>query len=470
MVQVINLVSSSSPSGVSGAETSVLLASSPLDVRRGRTAYSGRDEAIPRSSSLSIVHPVTNFDEEAYVRFRQEWQNRAPTLHPPIQDHFSPTTVTRLRAGNCAHNATPPTRPQVTERLGSSGKKRRPSDFFTVTPIKEQTEETALPAPKRTMIEPSTTKLASGGPLAARPPKTKAEAVTGVRLAMSEAMAGLYEEELRRRFSVRQMAECVDVSVRLMAEEGSFRWRHVRMADPAAFLPQRLFVLDSDEIWEQYIVPRKYDELLRIYDQPGVFLYLMNWRRAGVRHTALLNRQFRQAVIQRDAREERSDVLPSMSDLENGLFLAAASRRLQVNFSMATSQAQAIADLMDFVLELTRCVAWAPFSPRPALTRGETRQDATATVTLSAEIKVKSGKDARDCWIRVLTQIPRITPPVADAILTRYPSFSALMTAFTTAASVRDGEELLMDLRLHGDSGKRIGPVLSARIYHHFCD
>ena len=84
-------------------------------------------------------------------------------------------------------------------------------------------------------------------------------------------------------------------------------------------------------------------------------------------------------------------------------------------------------------------------------------------LTLAPDIKVKSGKDSKDCWAKILSQSPRVTPQISNLIVSKYPSFSDLMEAYDRE---RDGENLLADLRF--DEARRLGPVISARIFNHF--
>ena len=290
--------------------------------------------------------------------------------------------------------------------------------------------------------------------------KNKAEAINSIRLHMSSSMAEAYESELRRRFTEKQMEACVSFdisSVLIPTEMASFRWKY---SGQESFLEPRLFVLDSELLWDEFISNRKYSELLQAYNEPNVFLYFINWKRAAQRHNTLLNRQFKQSI--NTSGEIVRMVMVPANELENEFFLEAAQLRLQVNFSPAGNTPQSLVDLIDFIIQMTRVVAL----------KGHLTAKNTSTVnpnlnlTVDRDIKIKCGKDARDCWIRMLSEIPRVTWPIAEVILARYPSFYSLMEAYD-ACEKDEGEMLLAELRMDGE-GKRIGPVTSKRIYSHF--
>ena len=247
---------------------------------------------------------------------------------------------------------------------------------------------------------------------------------------------------------------------------GCFRWSLA--SNSHRLLPNRLIILDAEALWDDFIVKARFDQLLRPFAAlSDCILYVSNWKRAANRHTAQLNRLFRQAVMQ-DTNSTPSKQPPLLStsaaELENELFLHAIDSGVKINFSTATSEAQNLTDLMDFVLEMTRIVG------KTAWDRSNKHKNVSENgqLTLPPDTKIKSGKDAPDCWLRMLCQIPRITPPVADAIVKNFPTFKSLMRAVNACDCDEDGQELLADVRLHEGEGKRIGPSLALRVYRHF--
>ncbi len=298
--------------------------------------------------------------------------------------------------------------------------------------------------------------------------RNRLDTISAIRLHMSKSAHELYFAEIERRFSARNMSECLQSTKIVRKQKASlasacFRWS--LPAGNAGFLSHRLFLLDAEALWDEFIVKQRFEEVLRPF--AGVedcVLYFCNWRRAVNKHTAQLNRLFRQAVRQETTEtpaKQRTTI--TAADLENEFFLQAADLGIKVNFSTATLEAQGLADLVDFIVEMTRVVA------KNTWDRFHNAEDAgNSQLTLPPDTKMKSGKDARDCWLRMLCQIPRITPPVADALIQHFPTFKSLMRAVNACRCDEDGQRLFEDLRLHEGEGKRIGPSISLRLYRYF--
>lgn len=447
MVYVINLVTSSSPN------SSIKLNSSPKNNEANKnfsnklslsdvyktSSLCQSFSTIPRYSSDEAENENENliikegksesfkeefkFDGEAFEKFKSEWRKN---------------------------------RRNSSDSSGElENKKRRTSDSFKITPLIYPSEIT-----HDTFNTHNQNRSTSNY----KKFKNKLEAMASIRLFLSDSMAEAYEFELRRRFVERPpMGECIAFdlgNVKISSENGSFRWKFEGREE---FLAPRLFVLDTKVLWDEFIASRNYLELLRAYNEPNVFLYFINWKMAAQKHNLSLNKQFKRAVVNDGSVEDR---LVPANELENEFFLAAAGLRLQVNFSGASNGPQATADLMDFVIELTRIVAQDAFLHESAQNREDSSKGAVSlNLTLTRDVKIRSGKDSRDCWLRALCQIPRVTLPTAEVIAARYPSFCALMEAYDCCSERGEGEELLSELRL---DERRIGPVVSARIYNYF--
>jgi hypothetical protein len=412
-MHIINLISSSSPnSSFKRPQSSLLIPSSSASITSSPLGKgpSFKRSRLTLSSSLSQQCNLNvpryegeiEFDTAAYEQFKEEWNNR------------------RRRSLN-----------------NDSPIKRRASDTFTVV-LLESSSSNVVTSPR------------------IRSFRNKNEAISSIRIVMSSSMAEAYEGELRRRFNERQMIDCLplDTSNSLIPpESGSFRWKfHDDSLN--GLVRQRLFIIDSERIWDEFIVSRRFKELLDAYNEPDVFLYFMNWKRAAQKHTNHLNRLFKQSVTS----NEPAKLLPA-NELENDFFLTAADLRLKVNFGMATTSAQSLMDLMDFVIEMTRVVALS------AHIEETHSNENNSLITLPRHVKVPSGKDVHDSWIKILCQIPRLTVPFAELIASRYPSFHSLMEAFDCCPSRSVGENLLANLK---QDDRKIGPVLSRRIYLHF--
>ncbi|KAJ1664202.1 hypothetical protein IW140_004231 [Coemansia sp. RSA 1813] len=81
---------------------------------------------------------------------------------------------------------------------------------------------------------------------------------------------------------------------------------------------------------------------------------------------------------------------------------------------------------------------------------------------------VKTGTSLKDSWALSLTQIPKVTLPVAQAIAAKYPTPQSLFTAWMVAPAA--AELLLADIIVPGASsgGRRLGSAMSTRIHKVF--
>ena len=330
--------------------------------------------------------------------------------------------------------------------------------------INESFAKLSQSSPGRRLSTSSADTIAS--PLRPLTVKNRLETITAVRLHMSKALKEQYFEEIERRFAARNMSECLQstkaVTKRIPAlASGCFRWS--LPASKSGFLSHRLFLLDAEALWDDFIVKQRFSEVLQPFlGLEDCILYFCNWKRAVNKHTSQLNRLFRQAVMGTPSKPSTLSA-PTAADLENEFFLQAADCGVKVNFSTATSEAQGLADLIDFVLEMTRVVAKTTWDRM-----NNTSHATNSQLTLPPDTKVKSGKDARDCWHKMLCQLPRVTPPVADALIQHFPTFKSLMRAVNSCGCDEDGQRLFEDLRLHEGEGKRIGPSIALRIYRYF--
>ncbi|KAG5437566.1 hypothetical protein PCANB_000994 [Pneumocystis canis] len=76
--------------------------------------------------------------------------------------------------------------------------------------------------------------------------------------------------------------------------------------------------------------------------------------------------------------------------------------------------------------------------------------------------QIKTGIDIKDTYIKLLQTIHKVTPQIANIIVQKYPKISNLTSAF-----IKDGPDILSDL-IGNLMKRKIGPVLSRRIYHAF--
>lgn len=442
MAHFINLVSSSSPSVVGSKsenhpsplninrnkdENSIINISSPLSAQfKSKVKVNSSNS----SSSLSLFNSSSQIVNKDYEKFKKEWRINRP-LSSEEEDNNDNKEDEKISLSSFFHSP-----------VGL--KRRRASDSFNIIEIS-----------KASPILQRKNKIF----------KNKIEAINSIRLFMSESMAEAYESELRRRFNDRQMNQCINcdcLKIIIPSEMASFRWKfcndsnNQQEEDSEEFLNEKIFVIDSEMIWDEYISTQRYEEFLKIYNEPNVLLYFINWKRASQKHTSLLNKQFKQILNNETGCSIRT-IIPA-NQLENEFFLSAAKLRLQVNFGTSSHQTSSLVDLIDFIIESTRVIALKYYL------KG-TESILNSNLTLSKDVKVKCGKDSKDSWSKILSQIPRVTPQISNLIISKYPSFVSLMKEYDRI-SAEEGETLLAELRF--DDTRRLGPVISRRIFNHF--
>ncbi|KAJ2867629.1 hypothetical protein GGH94_000707 [Coemansia aciculifera] len=107
----------------------------------------------------------------------------------------------------------------------------------------------------------------------------------------------------------------------------------------------------------------------------------------------------------------------------------------------------------------------------PASSQGDTVGFITKDIAsaLNAAV-IRTGTDLADSWIRALTQIPKVTQPVAQSIAAQYPTPKRLFEAWQQMASEAECEQLLAQLSVASATaaGRRLGSAMSTRIYRVF--
>ncbi|PIA14598.1 hypothetical protein COEREDRAFT_98767 [Coemansia reversa NRRL 1564] len=112
-----------------------------------------------------------------------------------------------------------------------------------------------------------------------------------------------------------------------------------------------------------------------------------------------------------------------------------------------------------------------PLASQSASSSDMPREFITGEVAASLNAAVvRSGTDLADSWQRALTQIPKVTQPVAQSIAFRYPTPHNLFSAWQQQTSLHQREQMLADISVASAvaGGRRLGPVMSARIYRLF--
>ncbi|EMR10553.1 hypothetical protein PNEG_01259 [Pneumocystis murina B123] len=77
--------------------------------------------------------------------------------------------------------------------------------------------------------------------------------------------------------------------------------------------------------------------------------------------------------------------------------------------------------------------------------------------------QIKTGSDVKDTYTKLLQTIYKVTPQIANIIVEKYPKISDLVSAFR-----ENGPDALTDLTIGKLTKRKIGRVLSKRIFHAF--
>jgi hypothetical protein len=99
-------------------------------------------------------------------------------------------------------------------------------------------------------------------------------------------------------------------------------------------------------------------------------------------------------------------------------------------------------------------------------------KDNCITTSVSAKTAYMRGhsshrnKSDKQTWLKCLMQIPGCTEERGRVIVQKYPTMHTLFTAYSRMDSQEERAGLLADIRING---RRLGPVVSARIAHEYC-
>ncbi|XP_017667284.1 PREDICTED: crossover junction endonuclease EME1 isoform X2 [Lepidothrix coronata] len=148
-------------------------------------------------------------------------------------------------------------------------------------------------------------------------------------------------------------------------------------------------------------------------------------------------------------------------DMEEALVDLQLCTRVQVSFFDSCEE------LGEYATMFTKAVAEAPFKRE--------REDTGFSFYLEKRwcggVKVDhSGKGLLKVWNRQIQQFNRVSPAMAEAIVSAYPSPQLLIQAYGKCSSDQERENMLANIPVHRGEGvtatsRRIGPELSRRIY-----
>ncbi|XP_032562930.1 crossover junction endonuclease EME1 isoform X2 [Chiroxiphia lanceolata] len=148
-------------------------------------------------------------------------------------------------------------------------------------------------------------------------------------------------------------------------------------------------------------------------------------------------------------------------DMEEALVDLQLCTQVQVSFFDSCEE------LGEYATMFTKAVAEAPFKRE--------REDTGFSFYLEKRwcggVKVDhSGKGLLKVWNRQIQQFNRVSPAMAEAIVSAYPSPQLLIQAYGKCSSDQERENMLANIPVHRGEGvtatsRRIGPELSRRIY-----
>ncbi|ELK10809.1 Putative crossover junction endonuclease EME2 [Pteropus alecto] len=122
-------------------------------------------------------------------------------------------------------------------------------------------------------------------------------------------------------------------------------------------------------------------------------------------------------------------------------------------------------ELSQHVCTFTKALAQRPFKQ---FREFQAFSFCTAGRWMAGERVTRDGTGLRGAWWRQIRQFNRVSPAMADAVVTAYPSPRLLQQAYVACGTEQERLALLTDLPVKVDKGKRprrVGPDLSRRIY-----
>ncbi|KAJ7427504.1 essential meiotic structure-specific endonuclease 1 [Willisornis vidua] len=148
-------------------------------------------------------------------------------------------------------------------------------------------------------------------------------------------------------------------------------------------------------------------------------------------------------------------------DVEEALVDLQLCTQVQVSFF------ESCEELGEYATMFTKAVAEAPFKRE----REQTGFSFYLEKSWCGGVKVDhSGKGLLKVWKRQIQQFNRVSPEMAEAIVSAYPSPQLLIQAYGKCSSDQERENMLANIPVHRGEGvtatsRRIGPELSRRIH-----
>ncbi|KAH6942098.1 hypothetical protein HPB50_000943 [Hyalomma asiaticum] len=154
-----------------------------------------------------------------------------------------------------------------------------------------------------------------------------------------------------------------------------------------------------------------------------------------------------------------TEFLPSLSAMHSYFTLVP----LQLESDVTVATKESIEELAEYLAKFTRALAERPHR--------EAKQ--SRPLQHLAPGSLSKHDSLRRTWQAQLEQFASVSRDVAEAIVCQYPAPKLLLQAYQECKERAEGEALLADIQVRRGAGplqsmRRVGPVVSGRIYRFF--
>ncbi|XP_044513248.1 probable crossover junction endonuclease EME2 [Gracilinanus agilis] len=154
-----------------------------------------------------------------------------------------------------------------------------------------------------------------------------------------------------------------------------------------------------------------------------------------------------------------SKVAMTQQEVEEALVL------LQLHKNLAVLLVHSWQELSQHVCALTKAIAQRPYKQ---YMETQAFSFCTSGRWAGGESVAQDGKGLREAWRRQIQQFNRVSPSMADAVITAFPSPNLLRQAYAVCTTEQERLSLLSDIAVKKDDQiqvRRVGPDLSRRVY-----
>jgi len=131
---------------------------------------------------------------------------------------------------------------------------------------------------------------------------------------------------------------------------------------------------------------------------------------------------------------------------------------MHVQHGVYTRYCRSIRELAKFVVSFTLEISFMPYRKKFAF-------------TTFYEKNKRCGKTVKEVWEQQLTQITGVSEAIAGAITQHYPSLDSLISVYyDRGRGKKEKEGLLENILVRGERDRRVGPVVSKRVYRVFTE